>query len=533
MKKLLLFALMVNYSLFVFSFSFGGKTGGEDTIAEKYANSIIAADLQTHLLVIASDEYEGRETGQKGQKMAADYLAAQFKNSGLEPVNGNYFQEFPLKVQYPEGVNFTLNGKEFKFMKDFYFTKGFEDTTISSKEIVFVGYGIDEVKYTDYPGKKEPDVKGKIVMFFSGEPENERKGEFLLSNSQKGSEWTTNWRLKLEKAKEKGALAALIVSPNIDKSIEATRHFIEMPSMKLATGEGPSRTVIPNFTISPEMADLILSPKKVSSKELQKKINKRKKTKTICLNAGVLIEMNRKTEKLSSENVVGFIEGTDLKEEILVITAHYDHLGKSDTVVYNGADDDGSGTVAVLEMAQAFSLAKKEGHGPRRSILFMPVAGEEKGLLGSQFYTDSPLFPLAKTIADLNIDMIGRQDEKHKDNPNYIYLIGSDKLSSELHKISENANNTYTKLDLDYTFNEPADKNRFYYRSDHYNFAKNNIPVIFYFNGVHEDYHQPTDEVDKINFKKMEKITRLVFFTAWDLANRTERIKVDVANDFK
>jgi Zn-dependent M28 family amino/carboxypeptidase len=220
---------------------------------------------------------------------------------------------------------------------------------------------------------------------------------------------------------------------------------------------------------------------------------------------------------------------------LLVITAHYDHLGKKDTLIYHGADDDGSGTSAVIELAKVFNKAKHDGHGPRRSILFMTVSGEEKGLLGSSYYVEHPLFPLSQTVADLNIDMIGRTDPKHDSLGirNYIYIIGSDKLSTQLHRINENANMTYTKLDLDYTYNSPGDKHRFYYRSDHYNFAKNNIPVIFYFNGTHADYHRPTDTIDKIDFDLLAKRAQLVFFTAWDLANRDERIKVDVKSDFE
>jgi Zn-dependent M28 family amino/carboxypeptidase len=179
-------------------------------------------------------------------------------------------------------------------------------------------------------------------------------------------------------------------------------------------------------------------------------------------------------------------------------------------------------------MAQAFALAKKDGHGPRRSILFMAVTGEEKGLLGSSYYVNNPVLPLEQTVTNLNIDMIGRVDTAHLRNPEYVYLIGSDKLSKELHALSEDVNSTYTQLELDYTFNADDDPNRFYYRSDHYNFAKNNIPVIFYFNGTHEDYHKATDTVDKIEFPILEKRARLVFHTAWELANRDERITVDV-----
>ncbi len=233
-----------------------------------------------------------------------------------------------------------------------------------------------------------------------------------------------------------------------------------------------------------------------------------------------------KSKYVKGENVLGYIEGTDLKDELLIITAHYDHLGMHDSVVFNGADDDGSGTVAVLEIAEAFMLAKKNGKGPRRSVLIMPVSGEEKGLLGSKYYTDHPIYPLESTIANLNIDMIGRVDEYHT-NGDYVYLIGSDKLSTELHNISEEVNKKHFNLELDYTFNSEDDPNRYYYRSDHYNFAKNNIPVIFYFNGVHEDYHQITDTVDKIDFQKIQKISRLVFLTAWELANRDNAPALD------
>ncbi len=233
-------------------------------------------------------------------------------------------------------------------------------------------------------------------------------------------------------------------------------------------------------------------------------------------------------DNIDTENVLGFIEGTDKKEEVIVISAHLDHIGVSKNgQINNGADDDGSGTVALIELAQAFSKAKKGGFGPRRSILFLNVTGEEKGLLGSKYFLENPVFPLSRIVCDLNIDMIGRTDIEHEGKPDYIYLIGSDKLSSSLHAISEKANADHTMLNLDYTYNSANDPNRFYYRSDHYNFAEKKIPVIFYFRGVHADYHQPGDDVEKIQFDQTEKVTRLVFYTAWELANREERIIVD------
>lgn len=227
-----------------------------------------------------------------------------------------------------------------------------------------------------------------------------------------------------------------------------------------------------------------------------------------------------------SENILAFIEGSEKPDEVIVISAHYDHIGISKGEIYNGADDDGSGTVAVLEIAKAFQMAKKAGKGPKRSILFLHVTGEEHGLLGSKYYADHPIFPMAKTVVDLNIDMIGRCDAGNC-GKDYVYVIGSEMLSSELKKINEQANKETVNLELNYKYDDPNDKDRLYYRSDHYNFAKNGVPVIFYFDGIHEDYHKPSDTPDKIDYVSLRKRTQLVFATAWELANRKDRIVVD------
>ncbi|CAD7815555.1 Bacterial leucyl aminopeptidase [Chryseobacterium aquaeductus] len=227
-----------------------------------------------------------------------------------------------------------------------------------------------------------------------------------------------------------------------------------------------------------------------------------------------------------SENILAFIEGSEKPEEIVVISAHYDHVGTQNGIVFNGADDDGSGTVAVMEIAKAFHNAKKAGNGPKRSILFLHVTGEEHGLFGSEYYSDHPVFPLANTVVDLNIDMIGRDDPENR-GKNYVYVIGSEMLSSELKVINEAANKETVNLELNYKYDDPKDPQRLYYRSDHYNFAKNNIPVAFYFDGIHEDYHKPTDDVEKIDYNMLQKRTQLVFATAWEIANREARIVVD------
>ena len=235
-----------------------------------------------------------------------------------------------------------------------------------------------------------------------------------------------------------------------------------------------------------------------------------------------------KGKKVETENLASIIKGSEYPDEYIIITAHLDHIGvDKNGDINNGADDDGTGNVALLEMAEAFKQAEKEGFGPKRSLVFLHVTGEEKGLLGSKYYTENPLYPIKNTVANLNIDMIGRVNPKREtEDPNYIYLIGSDKLSQELHDISEAVNDKYIQLELDYTYNDERDPNRFYYRSDHYNFAKKNIPVIFYFNGTHEDYHKPTDTADKINYPVLEKRIKLIFYTAWELANRKNRIQL-------
>ncbi|SEM85267.1 Peptidase family M28 [Chryseobacterium taichungense] len=227
-----------------------------------------------------------------------------------------------------------------------------------------------------------------------------------------------------------------------------------------------------------------------------------------------------------SENILAFIEGSEKPEEIIVVSGHYDHVGTKNGVVYNGADDDGSGTVAVMEIAKAFQAEKKAGKGPKRSILFLHVTGEEHGLFGSEYYTNNPVFPLANTVVDLNIDMIGRDDPENR-GKQYVYVIGSEMLSSQLKVINEEANKRTNNLELNYKYDDPNDPQKLYYRSDHYNFAKNNIPVAFFFDGIHEDYHQPTDDVEKIDYELLAKRTQLVFTTAWELANRPERIVVD------
>lgn len=236
---------------------------------------------------------------------------------------------------------------------------------------------------------------------------------------------------------------------------------------------------------------------------------------------------SRRGELQASENILAFIKGSEKPEEVIVVSAHYDHVGKdSEGRVYNGADDDGSGTVALMEIAEAFQKARKRGQSPKRSVLILHVTGEEHGLLGSKYYSENPVYPLANTVANLNIDMIGRSDAENA-GKDYVYVIGSEMLSSDLKKINEAANRSTHHLILNYKYDDPKDPQRLYYRSDHYNFARHGIPSAFFFDGIHEDYHKITDDADKIDYELLRKRTQLVFATAWELANRAERIRVD------
>lgn len=522
--------------LFLASFTFAQES--KDPV-EIYMKTITANDAKAHLTFLASDELEGRETTKRGQKVAAMYLATQFMRMGLTPVvydsvakSFSYFQKFQLDQKSWDNVSLTVKGKktkQFTFMKDFYLFPNSGHNNSITGNVVFAGYGIEEKNYNDFvSGKDTLDMKGKIVLILNGEP---MKGDTsLITGKKELSPWSTQWRQKLYHLRDKGAVGVLIVVNHDISEINIPGSAMQLHSVKSSNG-----TTVPVYYVSPEIANTILAENKITVQTLKNLIDKSLGNLSYPLKkTSVTLFASQKNSPAYSENVLGYLKGTDKKDEVVIITAHYDHLGTDGKEIWNGADDDGSGTTAVLEIAEAFSIAAKNGFRPRRSILFMPVAGEEKGLLGSSYYSDHPVFLLEKTVADLNIDMIGRIDPKHDEAKieNYTYIIGSDKLSTELHQINEEANKKYTHLDFDYEYNRPDDPNRFYYRSDHYSFAKHNIPVIFYFTGVHKDYHQPTDEVDKIHFDKIEIIARLVFATAWELANREEKIKVDVQNDF-
>ena len=489
-----------------------------DSVRSRYGATITQTDLRRHLEVLASDAYEGRETGAHGQKMAAKYIREHFMEYGIPPVPGakerglinGYEQPFPLELSRPGGLSLIVGGEPIGFMQEFFYLSERLREDYDTDKVVWAGIG------DSAPG---PDARGGTVLVIDDDAD-------MTRTDRPSRDFFQRLTRKAALAEEAGARVLLIASPKAREMMELYAHYITQPRMKLADGKeekGHGRPGIQTVIINKPTAERILKTGKLSWKKALRTARKAPRTLPCAFSARFVPNEQR----LQGENILGYVEGSDKKDELVVVTAHYDHIGKDHEDVYNGADDDGSGTVAVMEMAEAFAKAKREGHGPRRSLLLMPVSGEEKGLLGSEWYSEHPVFPLESTVADLNIDMIGRTDSAHEKSAPYVYIIGSDRLSSDLHRINEAANATYTGLVLDNTFNDANDPNRFYYRSDHYNFAKNGVPVIFYFSGVHEDYHQPGDEVQKIRFDLLEQRARLVFYTAWELANREQRIVVD------
>lgn len=504
-----------------------GNAQNSKVDALSYASQISLDSLKHHLEIVASDEFEGRETGRKGQKMAAEYIANEIERYGLEAVgDSGYYQRFNVLESGISEAYFKLDSDSLAFLDDFYsFGAMLQNGERKIDNLHFLGYGVDDSLYSDYAELKE---NPENIVIWEEEPQD-RDGNYLLTGSGLNTEWSKDFSIKVAAAKRRGVKNLFIVKEDYKTMVKRIGFYLSSPRVSLVK-EDSKEPDLAVYYISEKTAKHMLG-KSYKPIKIKHKIARKKRGFPFQVDINLSIHVDKDSKIVSTENVVGLLPGKSKKEEYLVVTAHYDHLGIRGEEIYNGADDDGSGTVGVLEMARVFSKAKADGNGPERSILFLWVSGEEKGLLGSQYYVENPLIPLENTVANLNIDMIGRSDENHEPNTDYVYLIGSDRLSTTLHAISEETNQECCNIDLDYTYNNPNDPNRFYYRSDHYNFIRNGIPAIFYFSGVHEDYHQPGDTVDKIQFGKMTNIVRLIFGTAWNITNTDKSITVDVVDD--
>ena len=494
--------------------------------APEVTSSVTARDLKKHLSFLASDELGGRYTLSQGNRIAARYLASELESYGYRGAarDGSFFQRVPLSYRNVkiDKSSLTLNAggakQSFKYADDFA-----SETPVGlnlSGGMVFVGYGITSPKIgrDDYKGL---DVKGKIAVALGGLSDALKKAGF---DEEK----------QIEAASAAGASTLILISPPVYMANWAQiKSFIMRESATLPPPTSAGKEA-PAIYAGPELAKALA--KAMGKEEAYLMHPKSEDVRPQAINAAgeIKVEVEVK-EAPPAYNVAGVLEGGDarLKDEYVVFSSHYDHLkSKENGEVYNGADDDGSGTVSVLEIAQAFAV------GPRakRSVLIIFHTGEEMGLLGSQFNADyEPVVPLEKLVADFNIDMIGRSrpagDNDVRDreltDKDSVYVIGADKLSTELNRISEQTNAETTRLRFDYTYNDEAHPQQFYYRSDHYNYAKHGIPIIFYFTGVHRDYHMPTDDIEKIDFEKMERISRMILATGWRVANLDHRLVVD------
>ncbi|BAV09834.1 PA domain-containing protein [Filimonas lacunae] len=493
-----------------------GSVAQKSKPAVKMSKAVTAAGLKEKLTIVASAEMEGRETATAGQRRAATYIEGIFKQLGLQPGNKDSFQQsFPVYIDTLSASSLLINNTPLVFGEDFAIgLQSVTDTTVSFKEIVLAGYGITDSIYDDY---KDLDVKGKLVLIAEGEPKLEN-GNYLLTGTDKHSR-NANQYVKLANARKHGAALVLFYQQAMLKAPQVKSGMYN----KARTANNIGANLV---TVNAKVLETIV---KGFSTDIDEMISTGHSLSTT-IATDVKVSLKREAKLLSSTNVIGILPGTDKKEEYVFVTGHYDHLGVRGDKIFYGADDDGSGTVTVLQLAEAFVAAKAKGYAPRRSMVFMTVSGEEKGLWGSEFFSDHPTVNLDSVTVDLNIDMIGRLDPAYKnsDSTKHIYVVGDDKLSSDLTPITDSINKNYVKLTLDRKFNDPKDPNRIYYRSDHYNFARKGVPIIFYFDGIHNDYHQPSDTVDKILFNTMEKRARLVFFTAWDMVNRENMLKRDI-----
>lgn len=497
--------------------------------AASIASTITSDKLSEYLHVLASAEFEGRETGTPGNARAAEYIAKQLATAGIAPVPSldSYFQEVAFSNVSLRDASLMIDGNLYAQLKEFIVSTAMmpaDNISFEGNEVVFLGYGIDDPAYSDYKGKT---LIGKAILIYKGEPVD-ANGKSWITGTTQLSDWSADLQKKLRAAAQHQVALVYVVEDQFRAKVSEERMSMLGGRTVMGVPEFTTTDYAPHVLLSSTSASTLMGKKSEKVIKTRDKIRASGKPKSLKIAVETKFLAERFVESTPGVNVLGYVEGIDpeLKDELIVISAHYDHLGKRGDDIFHGADDNASGTSGVLSIAGAFAEAKRQGVGPRRSVLCLFVTGEEKGLLGSEYYSEFPVFPLENTVANVNIDMIGRVDEDHPD-PHYTYVIGSDRLSSTLHEINEAVNEKYTQLQLDYKYNAPNDPNRFYYRSDHYNFAKHGIPAIFYFSGVHEDYHRPTDTVDKIMFDKAASIARLAFHTAWELANRQERIKVD------
>lgn len=487
-------------------------------------NQLHLDTFRLDLMRLASPEFAGRGTGQEGYQMAADFVAGKLAAAGLQPLEvegGNpsanpYFFAVPYRSEKLLDASLKLAGKKYQFEKDFYPAFIPNIPTFSASEVVFVGFGQDEDHYSDLKGST---LKGKVVVAMPGKVNG--AGEWEAES------WWNQYQ-RLAKAEP-----ALIILTNPEYKLEAAGAIDRLMegrirlSDKVAELSGKQKPkAVPTLVMKPKSLEKLL--KSVRIKPGKERRNRLAAKSGAVVKKTAELELVFKTEfrEFEAPNVAGMVRGSVFPDEYVVISAHLDHLGVHDGQIYFGADDNGSGSAALLSLARQYQAWYDLGISPKRSIILLWFSGEENGLLGSRYFAENAPIPTDMIIANVNVDMIGRNDPKHQPDENYVYVIGADRLSQELHDLGEAVNEQCCDVSLDYTFNDPKDPNRYYYRSDHYNFAKQGIPSVFFFSGVHEDYHKPTDTLEKIDFDRMKRVSTLILYLGWELAGRETRLKM-------
>ena len=541
-------------SVLVFSFSFAPlapqtlaqrKTDRKATAspvslaAQRGADTITAAQLKDYLSFIASDEMEGRDTPSRGLDTTAKFLATYLSRWGFKPAgdDGSFFQKIALSRDVIDKAETLAQINDQTLVLGDDYVPFARRVDLPATQLVFAGNGW-LVKSKNIDAYRDIDAKGKIAIIF-GPPNGYPRG---ITASDLTGRRGEDWMNAAEYALRQG-VAALVIVPDFQYLANWDRNrarATERGVTRVDKFQPAAREQIPQIVIAPRVANNLFQNERQDAVAIFESVSAGQMPTPFALRPDKKLSLSVKvqTESATTQNVVAVFAGSDpvLRNEYVALGAHYDHVGTGIPVngdsIYNGADDDGSGTTALLAMAEALAKASTR---PKRSVLFVWHAGEEKGLWGSKYFTTYPTLPLDKIVTQINIDMIGRSKKEGDTNPlnrnlsgpNEIYVIGSKMMSTELGDLTDAVNKQYLNLTYDYRYDDPSDPNRFFSRSDHYNYAKKGIPIVFFFDGVHEDYHRPGDSVDKIDFQKMEKVARTIYMTLWEVANRPTRPKVD------
>ncbi len=503
-----------------FGLPFGAQAQLESILPEnKLSKDTMLLDMSR----LTSTEFAGRGTGHEGYQRAAEMVANKLAELGFEAfeATGKDLDENPFLLPVPykgerlKDASLQLAKLNLKLGADFYPGSSLPKNGLQFDEMLVVGGGQDAAHYSDLKGT---NLQGKWVVAMSGKVDSTGKWQ--------ASELREQYRSLVQK----GAAGVILVNPNFKKDVAGVlerfqRERISLVETSDETGE-TVRAVSPLVVLSPKAAQRLFKQMGINPKKESKKRRKAMSGTAATVTLAGKLQVDQVVRQFNAPNVMGFIRGEEQDQEFVLLSAHLDHLGEHDGAIYYGADDNGSGSAALLSIARELSRWSQEGIRPRRNIAIVWFSGEENGLLGSKWLANHAPMASDMITTNINVDMIGRSDSRHKPGQKYIYVIGADRISQELHDVGEQVNEHCCQLELDYTYNDPKDPNRYYFRSDHYNFAKLGIPSVFFFSGVHEDYHRPTDTMDKIDFDRMRYLTEYILYNSWELASRMNRLTV-------